>query len=104
MQRDIKERDLLRLGAGERELDTDSDFSKLGRVNATLARRLQVLGEVDRLGASLSVSSRLRMSLVVCNQSVASPLSLSLSLSVWCVVFCGRVAGVSPSLDLCVVV
>jgi hypothetical protein len=55
MQRDIKERDLLRLGAGERELETESDFSKMGRVNATLARRVQVLTEVDRLGLSIKV-------------------------------------------------
>jgi hypothetical protein len=55
MHRDIKERDLLRLGAGERDLDTDSDFSKMGRVNATLLRRSQVLAEVDRLGRSLAV-------------------------------------------------
>ena len=59
MQRDIKERDLLRLGAGERELETESDFSKMGRVNATLARRVQVLTEVDRLGLSIKVRMRL---------------------------------------------
>ena len=56
MQRDIAERDLVRLGQGERELDTDSDFSKWGRVSASLELRQRVLGEVDRLGASMGVS------------------------------------------------
>jgi intron-binding protein aquarius len=65
MQRDIKERDLLRLGAGERDLDTESDFSKIGRVNATLARRVEVLAEVDRLGVSLRVRERPRCALAV---------------------------------------
>lgn len=55
MNRDIRERDLVRLGQGERDLDTDSDFSKWGRVTATLELRMQALAEVDRLGASLAV-------------------------------------------------
>jgi intron-binding protein aquarius len=56
MNRDIRERDLVRLGQGERELDTDSDFSKWGRVSATLELRMQALAEVDRLGTSLAVA------------------------------------------------
>lgn len=56
MQRDIQERDLVRLGAGERDLDTDSDFSKWGRVTASLELRMSVLAEVDRLGSSMSVT------------------------------------------------
>ncbi len=55
MQRDIPERDLVRLGQGERDLDTDSDFSKWGRVSASLELRAAVLAEVDRLGASMGV-------------------------------------------------
>jgi intron-binding protein aquarius len=31
---------------GEQELDTDLDFSRVGRVNAMLARRLELLAEV----------------------------------------------------------
>ncbi len=60
MERDIEPRHLLRLGAGVKELrgaDTtvDGDFSKFGRVNATLARRLELLDEVQRLAATLGV-------------------------------------------------
>lgn len=55
MERDIPERHLLRLGAGERELETEKDFSKAGRVNEALRRRLAVLAEVDRLAVSLGI-------------------------------------------------
>jgi len=57
IQRDIDERHLLRLGAGEKELRVGSgkDFSKWGRVNYSLSRRLQLLGEVERLARSLQV-------------------------------------------------
>lgn len=37
---------LLRLGMGEQELATTDDFSRVGRVNAMLARRLELLAEV----------------------------------------------------------
>ena len=37
---------LLRLGMGEQELATEMDFSRVGRVNAMLARRLELLAEV----------------------------------------------------------
>lgn len=44
---DVDERHLLRLGHGERELDTDSDFSKLGRVDWMLNLRLEMLKQVS---------------------------------------------------------
>jgi intron-binding protein aquarius len=53
MERDIDERHLLRLGSGEKDLSTEKDFSKWGRVNYTLQRRLQLLAEVERLSTSL---------------------------------------------------
>lgn len=45
--RDIPARYLLRLGMGERDLDVDDDFSRAGRVNNMLARRLSLLAEVS---------------------------------------------------------
>ena len=58
MQRDIDERFLLRLGIGERDLrqGTQKDFSKYGRVNHCLERRLQLLDIVEKLNTSLGVS------------------------------------------------
>lgn len=53
MQRDVPARYLLRLGQGEQELATDLDFSRQGRVNAMLVRRLELLQEVERLARSL---------------------------------------------------
>ncbi|EMS58960.1 hypothetical protein TRIUR3_19133 [Triticum urartu] len=53
MQRDVPARYLLRLGQGEQELATDLDFSRQGRVNAMLVRRLELLGEVAKLARSL---------------------------------------------------
>ncbi|XP_017331417.1 RNA helicase aquarius isoform X3 [Ictalurus punctatus] len=55
MALDIDERHLLRLGHGEEELETEKDFSRYGRVNYVLARRLELLGEVARLQESLGV-------------------------------------------------
>uniref|UniRef100_A0A1D1XQ76 Intron-binding protein aquarius n=1 Tax=Anthurium amnicola TaxID=1678845 RepID=A0A1D1XQ76_9ARAE len=55
MQRDVPARYLLRLGQGEQELATDLDFSRQGRVNAMLVRRLELLGEVERLARSLKL-------------------------------------------------
>ena len=46
MERDVPARYLLRLGMGEAELETELDFSRIGRVNAMLARRLELLAEV----------------------------------------------------------
>lgn len=50
---DIDERHLLRLGHGEGDLDTESNFSKLGRVDSFLQNRAGYLAEVDRLAANL---------------------------------------------------
>ncbi|CAN1813775.1 RNA helicase aquarius [Linum perenne] len=55
MQRDVPARYLLRLGQGEQELATDLDFSRQGRVNSMLVRRLELLGEVERLARSLQL-------------------------------------------------
>lgn len=52
---DIDERHLLRLGHGEEALETEKDFSRYGRVNYVLAKRLDLLGEVQRLQESLEV-------------------------------------------------
>ncbi|PSC68726.1 Intron-binding aquarius [Micractinium conductrix] len=56
VERDVPARYLLRLGMGEAELETELDFSRVGRVNALLARRLELLAEVERLAKLLSVS------------------------------------------------
>ncbi|EPS73528.1 hypothetical protein M569_01225, partial [Genlisea aurea] len=55
MERDVPARYLLRLGQGEQELATDLDFSRQGRVNAMLVRRLELLSEVERLAQSLKL-------------------------------------------------
>ncbi|OXV09032.1 hypothetical protein Egran_03204 [Elaphomyces granulatus] len=52
---DIDERHLLRLGHGEEELETESDYSKYGRVESFLEKRSHYLSEVDRLAASIGV-------------------------------------------------
>ncbi|ERM94179.1 hypothetical protein AMTR_s00010p00182210 [Amborella trichopoda] len=46
--RDVPARYLLRLGLGEQELATNLDFSRQGRVNAMLVRRIELLTEVER--------------------------------------------------------
>eukprot|EP00210_Caulerpa_lentillifera_P003794 g3624.t1 len=56
MDRDIPGRYLLRLGLGEEDLETDLDFSRVGRVNAMLQRRLALLSEIKRLAKGLNVS------------------------------------------------
>ena len=55
--RDLDERYLLRLGHGEELLETEKDFSRLGRVNHMLTRRLELLVKVERLGKTLDVSA-----------------------------------------------
>lgn len=55
MALDIDERHLLRMGHGEEELETEKDFSRYGRVNYVLSRRLELLQEVARLQESLGV-------------------------------------------------
>jgi len=57
LERDVPARYLLRLGMGEQELDTEMEFSKQGRVNAMLARRLQLLAEVEALAKTLGVAA-----------------------------------------------
>ncbi|XP_076342913.1 LOW QUALITY PROTEIN: RNA helicase aquarius [Tachypleus tridentatus] len=52
---DIDERHLLRLGHGEEALETEKDFSRYGRVNFVLAKRLDLLKDVSRLQDSLGV-------------------------------------------------
>ncbi|CAG9762602.1 unnamed protein product [Ceutorhynchus assimilis] len=52
---DIDERHLLRLGHGEEALETEKDFSRYGRVNYVLAKRIDLLREVDKLQQSLGV-------------------------------------------------
>lgn len=59
IQRDVPSRYLLRLGMGEAELETEEQFSRVGRVNAMLARRMELLAEVQRLAKSLKVPESL---------------------------------------------
>ncbi|KAF1812741.1 intron-binding protein aquarius [Eremomyces bilateralis CBS 781.70] len=49
---DIDERHLLRLGHGEEELETESSYSKHGRVDSFLEIGQKYLGEVTRLAAN----------------------------------------------------
>merc|ERR1719402_845002 len=53
---DVDERHLLRLGHGEEALETEKEFSRYGRVNYVLAKRLELLDEVSRLQTSLGVT------------------------------------------------
>ena len=57
---DIDERYFVRLGAGERDLDTDSshDFTKIGRVAYSIYRRDQLLEQVQQLSESLGISGQ----------------------------------------------
>lgn len=50
---DIDERHVLRLGHGEEELDTETSYSKYGRVESFLDNRNYYLSEVIRLAASI---------------------------------------------------
>ena len=56
MERDVPPRYLLRLGMGEQDLDTESHFSRTGRVQAMLQRRLDLLKDVERLARQLNVT------------------------------------------------
>ena len=47
MARDVPARYMLRLGVGEQELATEQQFSRQGRVNDMLQRRLELLAEVS---------------------------------------------------------
>jgi intron-binding protein aquarius len=57
---DVNERYLVRLGSGERELQTDSahDFTKVGRAAYSLERRGMLLEQVQQLSESLGLSGR----------------------------------------------
>eukprot|EP00532_Pseudo-nitzschia_australis_P004685 CAMPEP_0168202468 /NCGR_PEP_ID=MMETSP0139_2-20121125/24288_1 /TAXON_ID=44445 /ORGANISM="Pseudo-nitzschia australis, Strain 10249 10 AB" /LENGTH=824 /DNA_ID=CAMNT_0008128157 /DNA_START=1 /DNA_END=2475 /DNA_ORIENTATION=- len=57
---DVDERYLVRLGAGERDLDTDSDhdFTKIGRVAYSIQRRGELLEQVQCLSESLGISGK----------------------------------------------
>mmetsp|Transcript_120870 Transcript_120870/g.386021 ORF Transcript_120870/g.386021 Transcript_120870/m.386021 type:complete len:1036 (-) Transcript_120870:49-3156(-) len=52
---DIPERYLLRLGRGIAELDSRQDFSKWGRVNHMLQRRLELLAKVEKLAETFGL-------------------------------------------------
>ncbi len=54
---DIHERHLLRLGHDAEMLETEQDFSKYGRVQYMLQKRLDLLSEVGRLARSLNVGA-----------------------------------------------
>merc|ERR1719210_1602308 len=55
MALDIDERHLLRLGHGEEALETEKDFSRYGRVNYVLAKRMELLDKVNKLQKTLDV-------------------------------------------------
>ncbi len=57
---DIDERYLVRLGAGERDLDTNSahDFTKIGRVAYSIQRRSELLEKIQVLSESLDISGK----------------------------------------------
>merc|ERR1719249_150154 len=55
MALDVDERHLLRLGHGEESLETEKDFSRYGRVNFVLGKRMELLGQVDKLQNSLKI-------------------------------------------------
>lgn len=55
MALDIDERHLLRLGHGEEALETEKDFSRYGRVNYVLAKRIDLLKQVQKLQDSLGL-------------------------------------------------
>merc|ERR1719216_272085 len=59
MALDIDERHLMRLGHGEEALDTEKDFSRYGRVNYVLGKRLELLDVVGKLQNSLEVKGEL---------------------------------------------
>jgi len=56
VQLDIDERHCLRLGHGVEEVETEKDFSKYGRVDSFLSKRIELLAEVDRLAKSLNIA------------------------------------------------
>ncbi|KAI9480442.1 MAG: AAA domain-containing protein [Benjaminiella poitrasii] len=55
LELDVDARHILRLGHGEKELNTEIRFSRYGRVTAALENRLVLLQEVSRLAQALAV-------------------------------------------------
>ena len=55
MALDVDERHLLRLGHREEALETEKDFSRYGRVNYVLGKRMELLAQVDKLQNSLKI-------------------------------------------------
>jgi intron-binding protein aquarius len=57
---DVDQRYMVRLGSGEKSLQTDSsyDFTKIGRVAYSLERRGVLLEEVQRMSESFSISGK----------------------------------------------
>merc|ERR1711871_828791 len=53
--KDVDPRHLLRLGTGEKDLVGNEDFTRVGRVNYSLACRLELLQQVQGLGQALGV-------------------------------------------------
>jgi intron-binding protein aquarius len=56
MNRDINESHLLRLGHGESKLKGNSDFTKFGRMNFILQRRLDLLEIVKRMNENYAIT------------------------------------------------
>ncbi|CAD7945428.1 unnamed protein product [Amoebophrya sp. A120] len=54
---DIPERYLVRLGRGIEELDSERDFSKYGRIDFMLSRRMELLDLVGKLARSLGLDA-----------------------------------------------
>lgn len=55
-ERDLDQRYLLRLGHGEKSLAGEADFSKFGRVNYMLQRRMWCLERVAQLGMAIGLT------------------------------------------------
>ena len=56
IRKNVDPRHLIRLGSGEKELVSLEDYSKQGRVDYSLGKRLQLLEQVQQLAVSLKVS------------------------------------------------
>lgn len=69
-KREIKPDHMLRLGYGEAELGTEEEYNKVGRVNAILERRGELLLQVSKLADSI-------------NSLITSDLTCETSLNFW---------------------
>ena len=94
MALDVDERHLLRLGHGEEDLETDKDFSRYGRVNYILKKRLELLATVERLQKSLHVQGDLAYTC-----ETAAHFYLFNVLSRW-EVYLGKINQANTSLDV----